>query len=193
MKQLTRNGPCFADSFLNWRIYWLALAWLIEETVRYGILFWWVESCSHLQIMLVWSKVMKILSAKPILPCNMTGLLHSFCSAILIFMGNALVQGAAASGWHHFGAFQWQDHCAHQRESARLHFLLMLCVQPFRTEGFSVRASSKHGCPTDRAAFLRHIPDWRMMSAGSTRDQALYSARLALISAILYCIAAIAM
>ena len=56
MKQLTWNVPCFADSFLNWRIYWLALAWLIEETVRYGILFWWVEGCSHLQIMLVWSK-----------------------------------------------------------------------------------------------------------------------------------------
>jgi hypothetical protein len=69
----------------------------------------------------------------------------------------------------------------------------MLCVQPFHAEGFSVYAFSKYGCPTDRAAFLRHIPDWRMMSAGSTRDQALYSARLALISAILYCIAAIAM
>jgi hypothetical protein len=112
MKQLTWNIPCFADSFLNWRIYWLALAWLIEETVRYGILFWWVEGCSHLQ-MLVWSKVMKVLSAKP-LPCIMTGLLRSFYSAILIFMSNALVQGAAASGWHHFGAFQRQNHCAHQ-------------------------------------------------------------------------------
>ena len=30
-----------AESFLNWRIYWLAFAWLVEETVRYGILFWY--------------------------------------------------------------------------------------------------------------------------------------------------------
>lgn len=29
-----------AESFANWRIYWLALAWLVEETVRYGLLFW---------------------------------------------------------------------------------------------------------------------------------------------------------
>lgn len=29
-----------AGSFLNWRIYWLAFAWLVEETVRYGLLFW---------------------------------------------------------------------------------------------------------------------------------------------------------
>ncbi|CAL5226986.1 g9873 [Coccomyxa viridis] len=28
------------QSFSNWRIYWLAIAWLVEETVRYGILFW---------------------------------------------------------------------------------------------------------------------------------------------------------
>ncbi|BDA49379.1 Putative tartrate transporter [Coccomyxa sp. Obi] len=27
-------------SFFNFRIWWLALAWLLEETVRYGILFW---------------------------------------------------------------------------------------------------------------------------------------------------------
>ena len=96
MKQLTRDVPCFAGSFLNWRIYWLALAWLIEETVRYGILFWWVEGCSHLQIMPMWSKVMKVLSVKP-LPCNVTGLLPSFYPAILMFLGNAVVQGAAAS------------------------------------------------------------------------------------------------
>ena len=32
-----------AESFLNWRIYWLALAWLIEETVRYGLLFWYAQ------------------------------------------------------------------------------------------------------------------------------------------------------
>jgi hypothetical protein len=29
-----------AGSFFNFRIWWLALAWLLEETVRYGILFW---------------------------------------------------------------------------------------------------------------------------------------------------------
>ncbi len=30
----------FTGSFFNFRIWWLALAWLLEETVRYGILFW---------------------------------------------------------------------------------------------------------------------------------------------------------
>lgn len=29
-----------AGSFFNFRIWWLSLAWLLEETVRYGILFW---------------------------------------------------------------------------------------------------------------------------------------------------------
>lgn len=38
-----------ADSFLNWRIYWLALAWLIEETVRYGLLFWYALLPSHIE------------------------------------------------------------------------------------------------------------------------------------------------
>lgn len=36
-----------AESFLNWRIYWLALAWLIEETVRYGLLFWYAQLQQH--------------------------------------------------------------------------------------------------------------------------------------------------
>ena len=53
-------------------------------------------TCSHLQIMLMWSKVMKVLSVRP-LPCNVTGLLPSFYPAILMFLGNAVVQGAAAS------------------------------------------------------------------------------------------------
>ncbi len=35
-----------AESFLNWRIYWLAIAWLVEETVRYGILFWYAQHSS---------------------------------------------------------------------------------------------------------------------------------------------------
>ena len=52
MIPVSKNVMHCAESFLNWRIYWLALAWLIEETVRYGLLFWYAQlqsqsSCLH--------------------------------------------------------------------------------------------------------------------------------------------------
>jgi hypothetical protein len=160
--------------------------------VRYGILFWWVEGCSHhLQMLLMCFRVSEGPECEP-LPCNLTGLQLFDHHNSDGFWGNLLYRVPLLLDGIISGHFNGKTTVPIKRESARP-CSPSAAWPAFRTDGFCISASPKYSCLTDCTALLKHSPDWRMASAGSTRDQALYSARLALISAILYCIAAIAM